>query len=461
MAEEKAKDTHWSTDDVEDTSRRSDFTTGGKNGGEQSIDIKDGNLMRLVSGDNDRSGAEAEDAPLDLSDDPTGVNTSEPSEGADHLVSTNEMTDSDTNVAKDTSNPYSTEMKEEKGEEFEKDGLHSKESDNEQGPAAKKQKTELGSSAPVVVKQQMDADETFTIHDDENRKTDLTSKNKEESFEDIQPTGEESQVEVDNDTVKPLSTEETRKAGSVDHVLSTFDEAEVLLNESAAKALDIKDLDSAKPFNPHSSSVVESTSTEFSPSLSHAKDESKTVGDANVSLLLDSSKSKGSSASGACGDGDSVEAAQDPAAAAPLTGEMKHDDSSSLKEDCPKSNGNADKPVDAAVQSSSNDCEERSGETKLPKHVRSKHVDPKILSLRHRIQGACRDNDLEAAMKAYEEAVRNDIRLEAQSFYNLLNLCDGLERTVHVGTPKASGNGSSKAAPVDDNNKIDTKKRQD
>jgi len=72
------------------------------------------------------------------------------------------------------------------------------------------------------------------------------------------------------------------------------------------------------------------------------------------------------------------------------------------------------------------------------KHIRSKKVDPKVLDIRRRIQLSCRENDLGGAMKVYEEAVDADIRLEAQSFYSLLNLCDGLERTIHVGTPKVT-----------------------
>ena len=72
------------------------------------------------------------------------------------------------------------------------------------------------------------------------------------------------------------------------------------------------------------------------------------------------------------------------------------------------------------------------------KHTRSKHLEPKVLEIRRRIQLGCRDNDLESAMKAYEDAILEDIRIEPQSFYNLLNLCDGLERTVHVGTPKGT-----------------------
>ena len=83
------------------------------------------------------------------------------------------------------------------------------------------------------------------------------------------------------------------------------------------------------------------------------------------------------------------------------------------------------------------------------KHTRSKKMDPKVLSIRRQIQLGCRDNDLEAAMKVYDEAVQADIHLEAQTFYSLLNLCDGLERTVHVGTPKAACDASAgTASPV-------------
>ena len=76
------------------------------------------------------------------------------------------------------------------------------------------------------------------------------------------------------------------------------------------------------------------------------------------------------------------------------------------------------------------------------KHIRSKKVHPQVLNIRRQIQLACRDNDLRAAMTVYDEAVKADIRLEAQTFYSMLNLCDGLERTVHVGTPKPVGEAS-------------------
>jgi pentatricopeptide repeat protein len=73
-----------------------------------------------------------------------------------------------------------------------------------------------------------------------------------------------------------------------------------------------------------------------------------------------------------------------------------------------------------------------------PKHIRKKDVDPKVLEVRRRVQVGCRLNDLATAMEVYEEALANDVRVEAQSFYNLLNLCDGLERAVHIGTPKTT-----------------------
>lgn len=142
------------------------------------------------------------------------------------------------------------------------------------------------------------------------------------------------------------------------------------------------------------------------------------------------------------------------------TGKMKHDDNTGdSKVDFPESKTEADLVVGGSPTPSTGDG--ASGEKKSAKHVRSKHVDPQILGLRRRIQGACRDNDLESAMKAYEKAVTDNIRLEAQSFYNLLNLCDGLERSVHVGTPKCDGGASSPKVPPAEDDTIDNKKRQE
>lgn len=75
-----------------------------------------------------------------------------------------------------------------------------------------------------------------------------------------------------------------------------------------------------------------------------------------------------------------------------------------------------------------------------PKKIKTKHMDPAILDIRRTIQQCCATNDLIKAMDAFERALANDIRIEPQTFYNLLNLCDGLaQRGIHVGTPKPTG----------------------
>ncbi|KAL3936699.1 MAG: hypothetical protein SGBAC_008043 [Bacillariaceae sp.] len=91
-------------------------------------------------------------------------------------------------------------------------------------------------------------------------------------------------------------------------------------------------------------------------------------------------------------------------------------------------------------------CENQSAQA--DKKIRNRKGDPVVLDIRRRIQFGCRDNNLAAAMTAYHEAIENKVKVEAQSFYNLLNLCDGLERSVHVGTPKG------KSTPSDGNNEI-------
>jgi pentatricopeptide repeat protein len=70
--------------------------------------------------------------------------------------------------------------------------------------------------------------------------------------------------------------------------------------------------------------------------------------------------------------------------------------------------------------------------------IKTKHMDPKILELRRIIQVSCGANDLHKAMVAYDKLhLQEGVTMEAQSYYNLLNLCEGLtERGVHVGTPK-------------------------
>ena len=57
------------------------------------------------------------------------------------------------------------------------------------------------------------------------------------------------------------------------------------------------------------------------------------------------------------------------------------------------------------------------------KKTKKKHVDPEVLQFRMKIQLCCKQNDLSAAIPAYHEAVSKSIRIEAQTFYNLLHLC--------------------------------------
>ena len=89
---------------------------------------------------------------------------------------------------------------------------------------------------------------------------------------------------------------------------------------------------------------------------------------------------------------------------------------------------------------------------KKKKRKSKKHISPKVLELRREIQFCCKDNDLPRALRVFRRALggNNDngggggpVRLEPQSFYNLLNLCDGSfaggdNGRVHVGTPKTS-----------------------
>jgi ribonuclease P protein 3 len=73
------------------------------------------------------------------------------------------------------------------------------------------------------------------------------------------------------------------------------------------------------------------------------------------------------------------------------------------------------------------------------KKTKKKNMDPNILRVRGMIQHCCATDDLVTAIKAYDKAIVDGTRIEAQSFYNLLNLCDGLQhRGIHIGTPKPS-----------------------
>ena len=73
--------------------------------------------------------------------------------------------------------------------------------------------------------------------------------------------------------------------------------------------------------------------------------------------------------------------------------------------------------------------------------IKTKHMDPLVLGIRRQIQQCCARNDCATALRMYRQALAEDIRVEAASFYSLLNLCDGLDhKRVHVGTPKPSSN---------------------
>ena len=98
---------------------------------------------------------------------------------------------------------------------------------------------------------------------------------------------------------------------------------------------------------------------------------------------------------------------------------------------------------------------------KKAKRKSKKHIAPLVLQIRREIQFCCKDNDLVRALHVFrnalqgtpnnnnnnnnnsdggEESTGGPVRLEPQSFYNLLNLCDGSfgGGGVHVGTPKTT-----------------------
>lgn len=89
-----------------------------------------------------------------------------------------------------------------------------------------------------------------------------------------------------------------------------------------------------------------------------------------------------------------------------------------------------------------------------PKPSRKKKTDPDLLELRRLVQLCCSRDDLDTAIRAYDVAVGKGIHVEAQTFYNLLNLCDGLsDRGIHIGTPR--GTDKDKDDGNDDSNDSD------
>lgn len=95
---------------------------------------------------------------------------------------------------------------------------------------------------------------------------------------------------------------------------------------------------------------------------------------------------------------------------------------------------------------------------KLAKKVKTKHMDQNVLHLRKTIQRCCGTNDLFTALEAYDRLyVNGDTKIEAQTFYNLLNLCEGISRSneVHIGTPK-----HNVTLPAPEMNKNDSPKHE-
>ncbi|CAB9529272.1 expressed unknown protein [Seminavis robusta] len=75
-----------------------------------------------------------------------------------------------------------------------------------------------------------------------------------------------------------------------------------------------------------------------------------------------------------------------------------------------------------------------------PSKKSKRKKDPEVMAVRKKIQMCCKSNDLATALEVYRDALAKNIKIEAQSFYSLLNLCDGLERNrIHIGTPKQYG----------------------
>ena len=74
------------------------------------------------------------------------------------------------------------------------------------------------------------------------------------------------------------------------------------------------------------------------------------------------------------------------------------------------------------------------------KKRRKKDIPPAEHEARGVVQHCCRDGDLPRALATFHGALRDLTRLEAATFYQLLNLCEGTFATrvgrAHVGTPK-------------------------
>jgi pentatricopeptide repeat protein len=103
-----------------------------------------------------------------------------------------------------------------------------------------------------------------------------------------------------------------------------------------------------------------------------------------------------------------------------------------------KSTSSTSSAIDATMTATTpsttatNDKPKKSSAPKPPKQKPSLEV----LALRRQLQQCCKTNDLHLAMQLYQNEPDKNV-FEAQTYYNLLNLCDGLgPRGVHIGTPK-------------------------
>lgn len=112
-------------------------------------------------------------------------------------------------------------------------------------------------------------------------------------------------------------------------------------------------------------------------------------------------------------------------------------------------------PVVAATSKSSSTVPLPPTNTKhVAKKVKTKHMNPVLLATRRSFQHCCKTNDVATALEVYQKALTDDIRVEAQSFYSLLNLCDGLgNRKIHIGTPKPTTVNTDESNKSNNNNK--------
>mmetsp|Transcript_21785 Transcript_21785/g.33093 ORF Transcript_21785/g.33093 Transcript_21785/m.33093 type:complete len:633 (+) Transcript_21785:60-1958(+) len=82
--------------------------------------------------------------------------------------------------------------------------------------------------------------------------------------------------------------------------------------------------------------------------------------------------------------------------------------------------------------------------------TKKRKKDPQVLQVRRQLQQCCARNDFQTAIAIYKKALAENIEVEAQSLYNLINLCDGFEnRPLHIGTPKPNSCKNKSANHID------------